>query len=176
MKIHAFVKDGLENKKLSVIYKDYHKDPLFENKYYLSEIDRINKQIILEHKLLVASQKDFKTKIVNGLVESLRSDFNLTDEETELLREGFLDALQHGIGSLAGGINDFLRKVGITKIPKEYQAAYDKYDNLVDKEVDDTVKELMNTTYTQFQGPANFVASENLNKKIHKYQVVKYLN
>jgi hypothetical protein len=37
-------------------------------------------------------------------------------------------------------------------------------------------KELITTNYTQFQGPTNFVASENLNKKIHKYQVVKYLN
>jgi len=138
--------ESFRKKSLTVIHKDYGKiDPLFEDKNYLSKIDSINEQIMFEHRLLVAKGQDLNSRLIEGITRDLQEKYNLTDEQVALLREGFWDAVQFGVGSLAGGVDDFLRKTGIKKLPKDRQAMYDIFKVRIEKEGNKAVQELIST-------------------------------
>jgi hypothetical protein len=74
-------------------------------------------------------------------------------ESRHLLDEGFWDTVQSSIGNVAGGIDKFLKKVGIKKEPEGYEQAQKIFDKVMTRESNKKVKDLVDSV-------KNFVADE----------------
>ena len=65
------------------------------------------------------------------------------DKNSVLLTEGFWDSIQSGIGSAAGGVDKFLKKIGLKKEPEGYEQAQRIFAKIAEKEGHKVVQDLI---------------------------------
>ena len=107
------------------------------------ELIQLNEFIGPQAKLLRATGLDLKGQIVESTVLGIQEHYGLTDEEAAILREGFWDAVQSGIGSVAGGIDKALKKIGIKKEPEGYAAAQAIFQDVAAKSASKHITDLL---------------------------------
>lgn len=90
---------------------------------------------------------EFFRNITEEFVKELNASGLLKEgvilESKHLLEEGFWDSVQSGIGNVAGGIDKFLKKVGIKKEPEGYEQAQKIFDKVMSRESNKKVKDLV---------------------------------
>lgn len=105
---------------------------------------------ILSHKKRKSWQNSpFFRRVTEEFVRELNASGLLKEgvilESRQLLEEGFWDAVQSGIGNVAGGIDKFLKKVGIKKEPKDYEQVQKIFDKVMARESNKKVKDLVDS-------------------------------
>lgn len=89
-----------------------------------------------------ASGQDLYTRIVRRTIQELREN-NLVEEGSVLLQEAFWDSVQSGIGSLAGGVDKFLKMIKIKKEPKGWEQANRIFLRIAKEEGNDLIKDIV---------------------------------
>jgi hypothetical protein len=109
--------------------------------------------LLFEKELIQTGKKgskkytQFQLDVTEEFVRELRSQGLMNEgvlvEARELLEEGFWDAVQRGVGNFLGGIDKFLKKIGIKKEPKDYERAQQIFQNVLEKQSNKKVKEFI---------------------------------
>ena len=131
-----------EKKSLRLLF-EVSGNPQFDALALQLELIQLNEFILPESRLLVSCGLDLKSKIVEGTVRGIQEYYELTDEEAEILREGFWDAVQAGIGNFAGGVDKVLKKVKLKKEPEGWDQAQKIFQKVAEKEGNKVVKDLI---------------------------------
>jgi len=106
------------------------------------EMMQLNEIVGPRARLLIATGTDLKTRIVNETVREIQEYYELSDYEAQLLKEGFWDAVQSGIGNFAGGVDKVLKTVKLKKEPKGWEQAQKIFQKVAEKEGNAMMKDL----------------------------------
>ena len=74
------------------------------------ELIQLNEFIAPEAKLLRSTGLDLRGRIIEGTILEIQEHYELTDDEAELLREGFWDSVQAGLVTSLEVLTKFLKK------------------------------------------------------------------
>ncbi len=107
------------------------------------ELIQLNEFIAPHSKLLRSTGLDLRGRIIERTVTEIQEYYNLTDAEADLLREGFWDSVQAGIGSFAGGADKILKKIGIKKEPEGYEQAQAIFKKVAEDEANTVIRDLV---------------------------------
>ena len=86
---------------------------------------------------------DLYSRIVRQTIVELRKRSLISPISSVLLREGFWDSVQTGMGSFAGGLDKVLKKIGLKKEPEGWEEAQRIFQNIAEKEGHKIVKDLV---------------------------------
>jgi hypothetical protein len=107
------------------------------------ELIQLNEFLAPEARLLRATGLDLQGRIMEGTVLGIQEYYGLSDDEADVLREGFWDAVQAGIGNFAGGVDKVLKKVKLKKEPEGWDEAQKIFQKIAEKEGASVVKDLI---------------------------------
>lgn len=104
-------------------------------------------ELITSKKNKNVKYSQFQIDVTEAFIVELRSEGLLTEgvivEARELLEEGFWDAVQRGVGNFLGGIDKFLKKIGLKKEPKDYERAQEIFQKVLERESNKKVKQFI---------------------------------
>ena len=112
---------------------------MFSQKVELIQLNEILYPYFLQNK---SFRDDLYSRVVRQTINELRKQ-GLVDKNSVLLTEGFWDSIQSGIGSAAGGVDKFLKKIGLKKEPEGYEQAQRIFAKIAEKEGHKVVQDLI---------------------------------
>ena len=136
-----------------------------------TKVEQYQLNQLFETKILLAklSGNDMTSRVIDGLVEEFQVVYDLSDEDASLLREGFWDSVQSGIGSFAGGVDKVLKKIKLKKEPKGWEQAQRVFQKIAEKEGNQVVKDLVAAIEKETKGLESGLGSDDDQFPVNKH-------
>ena len=128
-----------ERKSVALLLESSAQHMLLETKV---EVMQLNEVIYPYYLFSKASGNDLYSRIVRKTINELQES-GIVEKDSVLLKEGFWDSVQAGIGSFASGIDKILKKVKLKKEPKGWEEAQKVFAKMAEKEGNEVIKDLI---------------------------------